>query len=268
MGGSFPAQKTFYSQKFLLTNKAHNASFTQGTTRERKCGTEGWKTWKVSIIISNSTTNSKNQIWELVRNIVHTPCSMQLTLANLSHSPFFLSVSPCIFLLPLSIRWKVCSSLGQHRMEYEFLVERTKKRCGKRRKWRRIRGTAGVAVWRVRDMEKLLWFYWNQSMGVAYITLLLLCLDHPLLRTIWNNKNSFINHENDKERKTLHKTSRENKVKVERWKMQETCPRCRSPLPTESKLEPEINGNNRKCLRSTAKVSFYQQKAYMNFHFD
>lgn len=127
-----PAQKTFHSQKFLLTNKAHNASYTQGDSREAErgrgsvCGTEDVKNMgKVSIIISNSTANSKNQIWELVRNIVHTPCSMQLTLATLLPFPPP-SLTPFNPLKSLQQPWPT------DRMEYEFLVERTKKRCGKR----------------------------------------------------------------------------------------------------------------------------------------
>lgn len=45
-----------------------------------------------------------------------------------------------------------------------------KKAMWQARRWRRSR---------VRDMEKLLWFYWNQSMGVAYSPSL--CLDRPPL---------------------------------------------------------------------------------------
>lgn len=167
-----PAQKTFHSQKFLLTNKAHNASYTQGDSREAErqrgrgsvCGTEDVKNMgKVSIIISNSTTNSKNQIWELVRNIVHTPCSMQLTLATLF--PF-----PPPLAYPVQSIEKFAAALANRQNGIRISGRTHKKAMWQARRWRRSR---------VRDMEKLLWFYWNQSMGVAYSPSL--CLDRPPL---------------------------------------------------------------------------------------
>lgn len=141
----FSSQKTFFSQKFLLTNKAHNASFMRAEKEEENAECEGGK--NMESLHNHFEFHNKQQKSNLRTCKKYCTHAMQHATNPSTLPSLFLSQ-----LLPLSICRKVCSSLGQQN-GIRISGRTHKKRCSKREE--NVKGKREG----VRDMEKLLWFY-------------------------------------------------------------------------------------------------------------
>lgn len=142
----FSSQKTFFSQKFLLTNKAHNASFMRAQ-REEGEACRMWRGKNMESLHNHFEFHNKQQKSNLRTCKKYCTHAMQHATNPSTLPSLFLSQ-----LLPLSICRKVCSSLGQQN-GIRISGRTHKKRCSKREE--NVKGKREG----VRDMEKLLWFY-------------------------------------------------------------------------------------------------------------